>query len=217
MNETMAFICNCLSFNDGYVDKLMNEFDIDMDEEQVIDILNSCAEQKNYRLFGNLMIREVFSAIQEKYKKDGLEDDKFDWSIDNYCSVLHYDGKEIKSKWQLDGIIREKRVIEEWRKLKKAPREFKLTDRDKKVLMKAGYPEEDMEQIEIEANVCRYTRNTKGLKYEIDRDEVIRAVGRDKWLYSIGRTAFHWSTSDSCKRSKDTISYESRLPGRYDH
>ena len=215
LNETMEFICNCLVFNDEYIDKLFTDFDVDMDDDDVYAALDICHDRQDYKMFGNLIIRRVFEIIQETYVEEGLNEDLFTWSINNQGSELCYDGKVIKGKWQLDAIIRERNEIEQWEAQKNAPREFHLTAKDKKILLSVGYLNEDMEQIEIEANVCRYIRNKKGHEYEIERDEAIRALGREGWLYGIGRTAFHWSTSRECLRGKDTISFESGIVGRY--
>lgn len=215
LNETMEFICNCLVFNDKYIDKLFTDFDVDMDESDVYAALDICHDRQNYRMFGNLIIRRVFEIVQETYVEKGLNEDLFTWSINNQGSELRYDGKEIKGKWQLDAIIRERNEIEQWEAQKNAPREFHLTAEDKKILLSVGYLNEDMEQIEIEANVCQYTRHKKGLDYEIERDEAIKALGRKAWLWSIGRTAFHWNTIQECLRGKDTISFESGIVGRH--
>jgi hypothetical protein len=214
INETMEFICNCLVFNDEYIDKLFTEFDVDMDESEVYEILDTCHDQQNYKLFGNLIIRRIFMNIENEYVEKGLKEDLFTWSINNQGSELCYAGKEIKHKSQLEAIIREKKEAEQWLAQKNAPREFLLTDKDKKILLGAGYLNKDMELIEIEANVCQYTRHKKGLDYEIERDEAIEALGRENWLYGIGRTAFHWDTIRDCKRGKDTISFESGIVGR---
>lgn len=218
-NQTMEFICNCLVFNDDYIDKLFTEFDIEMDQSEVYDALDVCHDKQDYQMFGNLIIGKVFEHIQEKYVEQGLDGDKFDWSIDNWCSVLRYDGKEIKYKSQLDGIIRKKREAEEWEKLRKAPREFRLSARDKRQLLEWGYLSEDLEQIEIEANVCTYELySRKGDKQgNIDRDEAIRILGRKEWLSGIGRTAFHWSAGTENKSGTKQVSFESGLPGRYNH
>jgi hypothetical protein len=211
----MEFICNCLVFNDEYIDKLFTEFDVDMEDSDVYEALDSCHDQQNYRMFGNLIIRKIFMIIQDEYVEKGLDEDLFTWSINNQGSELCYDGKEIKRKSQLDAIIRERKQREQWEAQKSAPREFRLTAEDKKILLSVGYLSEDMEQIEIEANVCQYTRHKKGLDYEIERDEAIKALGRKAWLCSIGRTAFHWNTIQECLRGKDTISFESGIVGRY--
>ena len=213
-NETLELICNCLVFNDEYIDHLFTEFDVDMDESDVYTALDVCHENHDYRMFGNLIIRRVFEIVQETYVEKGLNEDLFTWSINNQGSELCYDGKEIKRKSQLDAIIRERKEHEQWEAQKNAPREFRLTAEDKKILLAAGYLNEDMEQIEIEANVCVYTRHKRRQDYEIGRDEAIEALGRKDWLYGIGRTAFHWSTIKECLRGKDTISFESGIIGR---
>lgn len=215
LNETMEFICNCLVFNDEYIDKLFTDFDVDMDESDVYEALDICHDRQDYKMFGNLIIRRVFEIVQETYVEKGLNEVLFTWSINNQGSELCYDGKEIKCKSQLDAIIRERKEIEQWEAQKNAPREFHLTAEDKKILLSVGYLNEDMEQIEIEANVCVYTRHYKHFDIEINRDEAIKALGRKAWLCSIGRTAFHWNTIQECLRGKDTISFESGIVGRY--
>lgn len=65
-NETMEFICNCLVFNDDYIDKLFTEFDIDMDQSEVYDALDVCHDKQDYQMFGNLIIGKVFEHIQRK-------------------------------------------------------------------------------------------------------------------------------------------------------
>ena len=109
LNETMEFICNCLVFNDEYIDKLFTDFDVDMDESDVYAALDVCHDNHDYRMFGNLIIRRVFEIVQETYVEKGLNEDLFTWSINNQGSELCYDGKEIKRKSQLDAIIRERK------------------------------------------------------------------------------------------------------------
>ena len=113
LNDTMEFICNCLVFNDEYIDKLFTDFDVDMDESDVYAALDVCHFNHDYRMFGNLIIRRVFEIVQETYVDKGLKEDLFTWSINNQGSELRYDGKEIKGKWQLDAIIRERKEREQ--------------------------------------------------------------------------------------------------------
>ena len=111
-------------------------------------------------------------------------------------------------------IIRERKEIEQWEAQKNAPREFHLTDEDKKLLLDWGNREEHLDQIELEANVCEYTQRYKNKPdRRITRDEAIRILGRTTWLSGIDRTAFHWN----CSREKGNryVHFESGLIGRH--
>lgn len=66
---------------------------------------------------------------------------------------------------------------------------MKLTNEDKKLLMKWGFLKKDFNQIE------RATTNTT---YEMDEMEIARSqaldvLGREQYLSGIARSAFHWS------------------------
>ena len=213
LNETMEFICNCLVFNDEYIDKLFTDFDVDMSDDDVYAALDVCHDNHDYRMFGNLIIRRVFEIVQETYVEKGLNEDLFTWSINNQGSELCYDGKEIKGKWQLDAIIREQKEIEQWEAQKNAPREFHLTAEDKKILLEWGEEEKYFDQIELEANVCELTQCYKSKPdRKITRDEAIKILGRREWLSGIQRTAFHWN----CGRYKGNryVHFESGIVGR---
>ena len=108
---------------------------------------------------------------------------------------------------------REQKEAEQWEEWLSRPREFHLTDDDKKTLLGWGYLEEDLEQIEMECNYCVFTQQFKNKpEKELTRDEVIKKLGRKRFLSGIGRTAFHWN----CGRDKGNIyvHFESGLPGR---
>ena len=108
---------------------------------------------------------------------------------------------------------REQKEIEQWEQQKNAPREFLLTEDDKELLISWGYLQKDLDQIELEANVCKYEQVFKRKpEKELTREEVIKKIGRKQYLSGISRTAFHWNC---CRdRGNICISFESGLLGR---
>ena len=97
---------------------------------------------------------------------------------------------------------------------KNAPREFHLTDEDRKILLDWGNTEAELDQIELEANVCEYTQRFKSRPdRKITRDEAIKILGRREFLSGIERTAFHWNCGR--ERGKRYVHFESGLVGRH--
>lgn len=78
---------------------------------------------------------------------------------------------------------------------------MKLIKKDKELLLKNGYTEEDFPQIET----AMLKKNTK---YElndklISREEAIAILGREKYVSGISRSAFHWSAVRQVKEGSD--------------
>lgn len=72
---------------------------------------------------------------------------------------------------------------------------FKLTDKDKELLRKWGYPESDLLQIEDAANegkIKSYRKETASWNH-ISVDGAIRILGRTEFLSGLSRAAFHRS------------------------
>lgn len=103
-NETLNFLLNCLGLNIEFVDKLFSSFDIEMEDNEVAELLDSCHEEKDYSQFGNKLILFVFNTVVETYS-DKLDSSKFNCVVDNYCSELFYDGEKITSNQDLEKII----------------------------------------------------------------------------------------------------------------
>lgn len=76
----------------------------------------------------------------------------------------------------------------------------KLTKQDKEFLKKIGYLEEDFNQIE-KANYKYYIEYNQ----RISEEEVLKKLGRDRWLSGIGRACFHASAVRECKRGSEII------------
>lgn len=74
--------------------------------------------------------------------------------------------------------------------------EFKLTEKDKKLLKGWGYLDEDIAQIEEVANVDTITftyKKNKSVEHEITPQKAIRIIGREQFLSGLSRSAFHQS------------------------
>ena len=68
---------------------------------------------------------------------------------------------------------------------------FKLTQADKELLLKHGNLVEDLEQIEQGINVGIFEYKNRKISYK----KAIELVGREAFLFSASRAAFHWSSS----------------------
>ena len=205
----------CLNIDTEQIDKLLDSFEVTLDKAAMKRMLDNCIYQRNFNLLQEHIVRHVFETVKEAYKNE-LQPEKFDYSFNNQIFVLKYDGVEIKGKIHLDSISKEIKWAKEWEEKRNAPREFHLTEEDRKMLLDGGANEEDLDQVEWEANVCRYTLRgkTRNIR-EINREEAIGLLGRKSWLWSIDRTAFHWNTSQECLKNKNhVVSFESGLPGR---
>jgi hypothetical protein len=162
-----------------------------------------------------MIVRHIFQTVIDRYEAQ-LDKNKFKMHLqfDDPDPHLEYDGKRIRYYQNLDNIIREQKEIEQWEAQKSAPREFHLTDEDRKTLLDWGNSEEDLDQIELEANVCEFTQCYKSKPdRKITRDEAIKILGRKQFLSGIDRAAFHWN----CGRENGNryVHFESGIVGRH--
>ena len=67
---------------------------------------------------------------------------------------------------------------------------MKLTEQDIQHLISLGYLESDIAQIKRAKKVLRL-KNEKGEK--VTQDKAVEVLGREKFLSSLGRCAFHWT------------------------
>lgn len=68
---------------------------------------------------------------------------------------------------------------------------MKLTKSDIEKLLKWGYLERDIKQIQDVLNVCVYTDKNNN---KINCKKAIQMIGREQWLSGISRAAFHWDS-----------------------
>lgn len=68
-----------------------------------------------------------------------------------------------------------------------------LTKTDKELLLDAGHKEEDLDQIQQAADKRKTTYTIDGK--DATREEVIKLLGREKYLHGLSRSAFHYTAS----------------------
>lgn len=82
---------------------------------------------------------------------------------------------------------------------------YKLTKKDKEILLDCGYLQKDLSQIEEGINIGKIThkKRIKGTRdykeKEIGIKTAIKYIGKEQFLYSCGRASFHWSTGEQIK------------------
>lgn len=212
--EFSALVLKCLGLNENIIEKLQIEFDVTVSEEVVEKAINHFGHWGNRDGVQMIIVRQIFKTVIDRYK------DQLDWKkfvmhlqFNDPDPYLEYDGERIWRYQNLDDIIREQKEIAQWKAQKSAPREFHLTDEDKKILLDWGNREEELDQIELEANVCEFTQCYKSKPdRKITREEAIKILGRREFLSGIERTAFHYN----CGRmnGKKYVHFESGLVGR---
>lgn len=213
--EFSALVLECLGVNEKVIDKLQVELDVTVSEDAVKKAINHFAHWGNKDDVQMMIVRHIFQTVIDRYEAQ-LDKNKFKMHLqfDDPDPHLEYDGKRIRYYQNLDNIIREQKEIEQWEAQKNAPREFHLTADDKKILLDWGNSEEDLDQIELEANVCEFTQCYKSKPdRKITRDEAIKILGRKQFLSGIDRAAFHWN----CGRENGNryVHFESGLVGRH--
>lgn len=205
-------ISECLHVDMDNLEWWLNEFNISLPGEIVKEAFMADNGLDAYKWPDNPIFKHLFDSIKEQYN-GMLEEQLLNWKTIDNRFVLTCDGESVNDKRHLDNIVKEIQQTKIWLAAKNAPREFHLTEEDKKMLLKYGCLEKDLDQIEWEANVCKYTLETKTTKRVINREEAIKLLGREAWLTSIDRTTFHCSTSRQCMKNKNHwVYFETGLP-----
>ena len=215
--KTIELITQYLNIDTDQIDALLDKFGITLERNEMKMMLDNCIYNRDFNMLKEHIALHIFETVKEAYK-DQLEPEKFGYSFDNQLFVLKYDGEEIVGKMHLDRISKEIKEEKEWIEKRNATREFHLLEEDKTILLGGGCKQDELDIIEWEANVCRYSLENQTRKLrDITRDEAIKLLGHKNWLWSIERTAFHWSSSRECLKNKNHVIYfRSGLPGRYD-
>lgn len=100
--ETKDFLCCCLGVCSWKVDEITDNFDVDINENEVYDLLSSGLE---YSRFGNALIRHLYMEIVERAVEElGLDEDKFSYYANGMCSDICYDGEDIYAWGDLEKI-----------------------------------------------------------------------------------------------------------------
>lgn len=212
----MEAICKAVDFNVALIEKLSKSFEVEITDDRFEMALEYCRRNGSLQSLTMILVREIYETFVERHSAD-TDRSKFLCHPGGNEPWIKYDDVEIKSEMHIASIIKEQKEREQDEEQRTAPRDFHLTEADKKLLLDHGCNPEDLDWIELEANVCRYFLNKPNgnLERVIERDEAIRLLGRSSWLYGLDRTAFHWSTEREVLRGKRTVSFESGLMGRY--
>ena len=213
----MESVCKAIGLNTDMIADLSEKYEVEVSEKQMADALDYCNRNNDLNALGWLLVRYIYKGFVEKYAGD-IDEQKIECDAKGDEPYIKYDGEVIVSDMHLRRIIKERKEAEQDTAQLAAPRDFHLTEADKKILLEYGSRPDDLDWIELEANVCRYILNKPdgSEDHDIDRDEAIRLMGRKKFLYNLDRTAFHWSTTEyELLRGRRSVSFESGLLGRY--
>ena len=86
---------------------------------------------------------------------------------------------------------------------------MKLTNKDKKYLIRIGYNTEDFSLIEETTKHIKYelslNDNESKYKFKLNQKEIIKILGRDAFLSGLGRATFHCSAVHCIKTQQGTI------------
>ena len=83
---------------------------------------------------------------------------------------------------------------------------MKLTVEDKQFLKDIGYPDNQLNQIEKAAASTIYKVDNKK---RISCKKAIEVIGRENFLSTLGRSAFHWNSSTETKDGEHFVSFDS--------
>ena len=100
------FIGSLLGIYD-VIDDICDEYDIDLDEDEVYDAFNCHGHigRDNASDVGREIILTLYGKIKEKYS-GALDEEKFDYDVSSAgFPCLYYDEEEIRSKEQLERIV----------------------------------------------------------------------------------------------------------------
>lgn len=103
--KTSDFISVCLGIGtvDTTIDDICENFDLDISENDVYDALD--VFRHNYEGFGDYLIGNLYQQVINKWVKEGLDKDKFDYYTNGMDSHLYYDEEEISCNDDLQEIL----------------------------------------------------------------------------------------------------------------
>lgn len=105
--DTKDFLCACFRVSSQKVDDITDGFDVDIDESDVRDILDTLRgdlwHPSHWERLGNELIRMLYCKVIGEWS-DVLDEDKFDYYLDGWASELKYDGKTVTNHNDLQRI-----------------------------------------------------------------------------------------------------------------
>ena len=99
--KTKDFVLNCLRCYSSackYMDELQDAFDIELEEDDILDALRVVSEQTKPEL-GNELITRLFDKIIDKAAEEykNILREKFDYDAEDYCSGIYFGGTHVRS------------------------------------------------------------------------------------------------------------------------
>lgn len=85
---------------------------------------------------------------------------------------------------------------------------FRLSDSDKEILSRLGYPEQDFKQIEYAANKATFVQDETT---PVNAHEAYEILGPQTFLSGMGRSAFHRTCDRSTEDGSKTISFDASV------
>lgn len=105
--KTTDFVCMCLGIDGDVIDNICDEFDIDLEDSDVLSAIRFSSEENPWGAAKELLII-LFEKIIDDYR-DLLDVDKFDFDFSSPSfPCFYYDEEEFSTKEELDNIVKEK-------------------------------------------------------------------------------------------------------------
>ena len=102
--KTTDFVCMCLGIDGDVIDNICDEFDIDLDESDVLSAIRFSSEENSWGA-GVELLFILFGRIVKKYS-DLLDEEKFDCDFSSpSLPCFYYDEEELSTKEELDKIV----------------------------------------------------------------------------------------------------------------
>lgn len=102
--KTSDFICSCIGVDSDVIDNICDEFDIDLDESDVLSAIRFSSEENRWGA-GVELLFILFGRIVKKYS-DLLDEEKFDCDFSSPSfPCFYYDEEEFSTKEELDKIV----------------------------------------------------------------------------------------------------------------
>lgn len=102
--EMNDFVCKCFGIDGEVIDNICDEFDIDLEDSDVLSAIRFSSEENPWGA-GKELLFILFGKIIDKYDYM-LDRDKFDCDFSSPSfPIFYYDEKEFHTKEELDEII----------------------------------------------------------------------------------------------------------------
>lgn len=105
--KTNDFVCWCLGIDGEVIDNICDEFDIDLEDSDVLSAIRFSSEENSWGA-GQELLHILFGKIIDNYKHL-LDREKFDFDFTSPSyPCFYYDEEEFSTKEELDNIVEKK-------------------------------------------------------------------------------------------------------------